>query len=1090
MRSFKNFFAKGASRALMALAALMLTAPSAFAAGNQIPAGNGATAWTVYAFGNAQAVSDSFRAIHNFATSAMFQSLVGFIAIAGILVMGLTSGFNSATAKRLIGYCVGVFMVTYVFFGVTNNGPLTVSVEIIDTVDNTWKAPVTVPAVVGIPAAVVSTAGYEITRQIEASFPLPDAMKMSNGAPFNLAAAMLNDASKARITDSNLASSMAYYVQDCFVMGVSTGYLSPSVLLTSTDFLTDIKYPHPGVMVNTLLSTDSIGVDDVVSCRDAWNLIDGYIKAKGGDAATFLNNASAWARTPALSVVNASMDAVAQWATNNGVTNGGSMVKQAAVLSSFNGAYKQAAAATGNSDFLTGLALNQAYEAQTTGWVVGAEVFNRIMGYIFAAIQVFVYCITPFVLAAALIPGLGFALLKNFLQIILWLAIWQPMLAIVNFIVVSMQQAELGGAFASADGSGFTLASMGIISEKTANLRAASSFIGTMVPALAWAMVKGSVDFSRVIGSAVGENFAQQASNTMTTGNYSLNQASMDSFTANKHSIAHSSATGDGFNVSGQTMNRKLDPGGTNPATIAGQAVAPTVTTTEGTNEGGTKSNISNHTLAGANTDGYTKTHQTGVTALKGEGNTDVLASQGGTSTQGALTGNVQVGGPFNKPAGTGTQPGGGLTTPANQMFGPTANAPANVEGKSMLPPGSATAGANMNLAGNGSRTAGNQHMTNTQLQNTAAEMEAASAAKQASENAARARSAGDTSGWQAAQVLSISGPASLMERAAVSNQAMRLSNPFAGNDASAVIHQKVHAMSQPNAIQDSVEARKGEVREEKGDIDGRVTSLRQAATAGADKVEKQADGQIAEITPQAHDTTKATKSAAYRFGLAEMNAGKEAADTVVKGVKAAGDFVQDKATKAADTASRMFTQDKNAPAPTAAEVRDASTPAYGRPHAAAQPAAPEPGHAPVAVAAATTAPTQATPNKDGKQVPESQGQQANQPTQVAQLPVPPMTPQPLPTPEMPNVPQTQVAQAQQPAMLTGETQQLASLDPLNQPKPAATEGQLQSAQQRTEQLEQQRRNADNILLASSESTQVPELQEAIRNARDYTGRA
>lgn len=124
--------------------------------------------------------------------------------------------------------------------------------------------------------------------------------------------------------------------------------------------------------------------------------------------------------------------------------------------------------------------------------------------------------------------------------------------------------------------------------------------------------------------------------------------------------------------------------------------------------------------------------------------------------------------------------------------------------------------------------------------------------------------------------------------------------------------------------------------------------------------------------------------------------------------------------------------------------------------------------------------------------MPDRQSEQGQQqaPVQMAQLPVQPLPVPPQPTPEMPSVPPTQVAQAQQPQMPAGETQQLASLDPLNQPKPAATEAQLQTAQQRTEQLEQQRRNADNILLASSESTQVPELQEAIRNARDYTGRA
>lgn len=543
------------------LALLLVTGP--LLADNIIPAPGlgGSSAWTVYAFSNAQAVADAFRALANFTSSATFQSIVGLIAVLGILTVGVSSGFSSMVAKRFIGYSVSVFLVTYIFFGVGNGGPLVVMVEVQDTVDGTWVAPVTVPAVVGIPASLISTAGMEITKQIEASFAIPDALKMGNGAPFNLAASMIADAGQARISDPNLASSLAYYVQDCFTVAVANGALSATTLVTSTDFLNDIHWNSVAVMVNTQLPS---GVNALVSCEDAWQRINTAVNSSGSDGAAFLKNASAWARTPALSVVNAAADGVAAWATNNGITSGGAMIKQAAVLSSFNGAFRQAAAATGNSDFLTGMNITQARETQTTGWIIGAEVFNRSMGYVYAIIQVFVYAILPLVLAVALVPGLGFALLKNFGQILLWLAIWQPMLAIVNFIVLSMQQADLGGVLSSGVGTyGFTLSNMGVISEKTSSMRAAALFIGTMVPALAWSMVKGSVDFSKFIGEASGEKFAHTASNSMTTGNYSLNQGAMDSFTANKTSTSATSDHG-GFarSAGGFGMNNTRDYGG------------------------------------------------------------------------------------------------------------------------------------------------------------------------------------------------------------------------------------------------------------------------------------------------------------------------------------------------------------------------------------------------------------------------------------------------------------------------------------------------------------------------------------------------
>lgn len=633
--------------ALLGLA-LLLAAGAANAAGNTIPLGS-ASAWTVYAFGNAQSVSDAFRAMHNFSQSAVFQNIFTLIAVLGILAIGIGSGFNSAVAKRFVGYCVGAFMVSYVFFGVNNDGPLVVNVEVIDTVDNTWKAPVTVPAVIGIPAAIISTAGYEITRQIEASFPIPDELKMSNGAPFNLSASLIADATQARITDPNISQSMAFYVQDCFTIGVGSGRLNASTLISSTDFLADMKLEHPGVLVSTLLKPGFVGTNTVDTCPNAHTHLTNAINAMPEGAASFLKSASAWSKTPALSVINAAADKVISHATNGSSNDGGAAVKQAAVLSVFKDSYRNTAAATGNNEVLTTLAITQATESQRTSWIVGAEVFNRMMGYIFAVIQVFVYAVTPLVMLAALVPGLGFALLKNFLQIVLWLAMWQPMLAVVNFIIISMQQSELGGALGSA--GTFTMASVGMTTEKAANMRAAATFVGTMVPALAWAMVKGSVDFSRVIGSAVGENYAQQAANTMTTGNFSLNQGSMDSFTSNKNSTASTSDHGNGFRNADGVTTRAANIGGQSVA-INGTPANMTVSKGDTVNNNGQAGTQVTEQKGGAHSLAGTEAVSNGNNGSNGSSNSVVNSELGSRGTTLGAQGNLQVG--LAKPTGPG----------------------------------------------------------------------------------------------------------------------------------------------------------------------------------------------------------------------------------------------------------------------------------------------------------------------------------------------------------------------------------------------------------------------------------------------------
>ena len=851
-----------AAQMLLGFTALLGAVEPAFAAGNTIKLGS-ADVWTVYAFGNAQAVADAFRALTNFSASGTFQSIVGLIALMGVLGVGASGGFNPSQARKLIGYFVGVFLVTYILFGVGNGGPLVVNLEVIDTVDMTWKAPVTVPAVVGIPASIISTAGYRITQSIEASFALPDELKMSKGAPFNLAASMIADASQARISDPNLASSLAYYVQDCFTIGVARGTLAADSLINSTDFLNDIRYDSPSVMVNTMLQPPA-GTPGVVTCGEAWTLINNAIAAQGGGATDFLKDASAWTKTPAMTVVNAAADRTAQWASNGGVTDGGSMVKQAAVLSAFRGAYSQAASQTGNSEFLTGLALTQATESQRSSWITGAEVFNKTMGYVFAILQVFVYAITPLVLCACLVPGLGLALLKNFSQILLWLAIWQPMLAIVNFIIISMQQAELGGIMSMSGHYGFTLSNVGIVSEKTANLRAASTFVGTMVPALAWAMVKGSVDFSRVIGSAVGENFAQGAANTMTTGNYSLNQASMDSFTANKHSVASTGAWGSGHNTADGTASTEHNLGGDSMAAASREQLALNASSNLGTSKGSTGGSSAGTSTTGTTGDAAadTMTFSRAGTDSVASGHTAAAGKASGAHGTIGITGGAQIvkAGSGTKPDGS-TAAGGPGAGQAGQNGAPSGSTPANVQ--SALGDALDRLSVNANLGASGTISLTQQeadnHSRNSAITESGTGSRSGARTTNGSQGANHGKTAGQTHGAQEGQNQTLTGINSAYSRAEVMTSYMHMDNFMTQGEwgrstpASTPLGDKVQHLGQHDAIRTDVNAETAKNAKDERTYGAEADKIRKQAKTQSDKNRGEADAVIARETKDAY---------------------------------------------------------------------------------------------------------------------------------------------------------------------------------------------------------------------------------------------
>jgi hypothetical protein len=1023
------------------LALLMPLAQGAFAAGNVISApgmnGGGNTAWTIYAFGNAQAVSDALRALTNFSASGTFQSVVGLVAMLGVLGMGMSGGFNQAMAKRFISYAVGVFLTCYFLFGVTNGGPLVVNAEVIDTVDNTWKAPITVPAVVGIPASLISSAGYDITQAIEASFSIPDALKLSKGAPFNLAASMLEDASQAKIEDSNLASSLSYYVQDCFTIGVAQNVLQASTLLNSTNFINDINFPSVAVMVNTLLAPGAVGVPQVASCKDAWSYINNAINGQGSDAASFLGNASAWAATPALSVINSAADSMALWASNGGVTDGGALVKQAAVLSAFRDAYKQTATATGNSDFLTGLAVTQAVDTQRSSWIVGAEVFNKTMGYIFAILQVFVYSITPLVMCAALVPGLGLALLKNFLQILLWLAIWQPMLAIVNFIIISMQQADIGGALATPNGSGFTLSNMAIVTEKATNLRAAATFVGTMVPALAWAMVKGSVDFSRVIGSAMGESLSQGAANTLTTGNYSLNQASMDSFTSNKYSVAESGAWGYGHTSQGAIGAHKQDMGGSGLPGTTDQQMSMTPSHQMNAGHGGSTASGASGAQSAGNSTAVTQANSNSRNASSvdtgGSSNSSSYGTTAGMSGGVDIHGNILHGGQ-GLGGRAGGAPGSAAAAGQGQGAGQAAGGPQQPSEGAVVgaarPTHPLRPGMGWRVGQQFQAQGSRQHQDTSGHQNSygtgASQSETNAHTASSADNRTVQQSAQNQDSYTQANSLNMQGLANASDRAeaqatqsvyrqgSLMAELLHAHHPFTPPPASDIAKTYDH-LNQPHAVQNDVKA-------EQGKVDGQVAKLTKeehefaAATDAKGKVVDKATD--AEMSGDKKKVAASEKPATASATSGELKAIATSPDA--QAIVHMGQELKEKATHALDAAGSFAMKEAEKHLPgglklpdegnASAKPKDSQGPA-GTPAVAPAPASPAAAAAPTSQSAPQAASAPAS-----QLVPAENGKNAT-PTQAGNGPhvMPTQAPQPTPAGNGQHATPTQAPTGQRP---------------------------------------------------------------------------
>ncbi len=573
---------------LFLLALLLLVPGLSFAEAGEVThktASGWVSGWDIYAFGNGQIVVDILKGIRLLMVpdygSSGFRSLLLFLATVGFVVLAIGAGFDPGkNLMRMFGHLLLVFFVLYA------STSLTADVIVVDplserrgiaagTVEN-------VPALVALPAAITSEVGNYFTRSIETNFSVPStfAMAQENSGQFNLFGRMMEESSQYVFSSPELRRSIAAYSADCVVPAIATGRLvgptpdgpqqGVQALTNTSDMLATLKSAtHKSIMTKyfpmassgdewrTLAGSPDLseipvptggtlrgalmGFGAVVTCEGAIAAIEADITRSASELLGKGNDA--WSKTGTATTYETAMTMMLQQVAGGapGINTPAGYIRQQALLNVSNGSFRQAAMQTGNNELMQAAAIAQAEASQKSAWVTGFALFNNMMGYVYVVLQCFIFAVTPMVVVALMIPGMGKAIFTNYAQILVWLTLWQPMLAIVNYIITLFGINAVSGIVATG---GLTMSNKAVITEKTNDLMVAAQFLGTMVPLITWGLVKGAMAFTEFISSGVGSSFAASAGASAATGNLSMNNMSMDNTSTSKFNTAMSSTVG------------------------------------------------------------------------------------------------------------------------------------------------------------------------------------------------------------------------------------------------------------------------------------------------------------------------------------------------------------------------------------------------------------------------------------------------------------------------------------------------------------------------------------------------------------------
>ena len=556
---------------LLALASLgLLASPAAFASGmNPV----GYNAWDYYVFGNGPAIYHILQSIKLLMApnggGGMFESLLTALALFGSFLVIVEAGFSPRKGvERLIGYFLMLAFVVFFTMGAR------VNVTIVDNASGYYNTVTGVPALVGVPASLISEIGYHLEQGIEQDFSIPSGLKLSRSGIYDVMGRTLQDANRMTITNPNLKRDLSGYVENCVVPEIGLGRVNVQGLMNSANVLQTFGAAATPSLLTPIYSvsgsapaTNFSNDGTLEQCSAAY----GSISTDVTDYANALTNAqtSQWQTTGIMIPFGTAMQDVLQEAaaggggnpTVSGYASPESYILQSAMINTSRRAFQRAAAELGENPVMLSTAISQADQAQRSSWYTTITVFQNMIGYVYIVLQAFVLAMVPIIAVMLLIPGLGSKIFVNYIQVLLWLVLWGPLFAIDNFIVDVYGAQRLHNLLAP----GLTMLNYWAVSKATVNLELAAAFLGTLIPLLAWGIVKGSFAFTEMILTGMGTAFGQQAGSIAASGNISLGNTSLDNVGMDKYSTSITSDIGDNganLGIGAGTLSTNIQQGG------------------------------------------------------------------------------------------------------------------------------------------------------------------------------------------------------------------------------------------------------------------------------------------------------------------------------------------------------------------------------------------------------------------------------------------------------------------------------------------------------------------------------------------------
>ncbi len=420
-----------------------------------------------------------------------------------------------------------------------------VNVHVIDRL--TYDAPQLVqrvPAGLAYVASFTSRIGDAVTENFETTFrdpawspTVPPGLSAWDQLTFRANGVMfgnkvIREASKVKYPGIDFRFNLNQYLQLCLFPEINLGRIPPTTFRSTTDLWSDF-------VGEPLANPARYAVNHaqrIVSCRTLQQWLRDHITAQENQAsfrlAMLLNAATPGATTP---------DHMAQleqaYLRNHlagAAGDAANLIRQNALINAIGDATSSMSQRLNDpSAVLLGNADSQAKVSQNTAWITSGKLAEETLPMIRNGIEAILYAAFPIVIMAMFLTNgqSTVRLAKSYLGSLLWIQMWPPLFAVLNYMAtaVSSQNLKAAGAIPGG-GSGVSIMTHANIYNNAVSDMAVVGYLVMSVPVLAWALIKGmdSIASGALAGASMFAGASSGASTMASTASISLGNTTMD----------------------------------------------------------------------------------------------------------------------------------------------------------------------------------------------------------------------------------------------------------------------------------------------------------------------------------------------------------------------------------------------------------------------------------------------------------------------------------------------------------------------------------------------------------------------------------